>query len=584
MWYRLALAPKLLSNPIVGGFWVDEKKKNGLGEIVKTPRFIDYGEEMNVRGWQSLLSNKSKINADQDSLNKFLSDDKFEIIDNKKFYVPGLSGYEPTLLKNPIKGGFWVNEKKKNELGEVVSVPLEIPYGQSLNIKDWLRLLNTSGKYINAKNINCLKDFLTDDKFEIIDGKKFYIPTSKGNPILISSPIDETFYIDGKPIEPSAKMNQSTWVKLLKSEFIYDNPAHLKDFLINNLKRNDDGELIYTFDPSSRSIMIRNPVSEGFYIGDDFIGPDKVMGVGAWNRLLNTAQINSNDPDSLKDFLSDKRRFRTIKNRKTYIPVKRSSREGLFGEKFYRYNHNDITVKAGQYINVIANKTYYLYLDFAFKKDDKILLAVEINGEQHYGFRPFGNSKTYKNWQSGIYNDILKINYCHNNDIPLLIFNHMLSNKEFKTIINNLHQNPHAYDNYIPQPVLDNNVKSTSLEFIKRQIYSHLYPVFNNVISFENDESKKRYIKDTLILISKLMGVYEGGIDRTDYIHSFDVDVDLTSNYNICLAIYNDLYPDYPLDRDEKITYSDLSKPPKIFKEKPPEKQKPKENLIPSEK
>jgi hypothetical protein len=157
----------------------------------------------------------------------------------------------------------------------------------------------------------------------------------------------------------------------------------------------------------------------------------------------------------------------------------------------------------------------------------------------------------------------------------------MLSEQDFKTIVNNLHQNPLAYINYIPQPVIDNDVKNTSHEFIKRQIYSHLYPVFNNVISFKDDESRKRYIKDTLILISKLMGIYENSIDKTDYIKSFNRDTDLTSNYNICLAIYNNLYPEYPLDRDEKITYSDLSKQPRLRKEKSPEKQKPKENLIP---
>ena len=77
------------------------------------------------------------------------------------------------------------------------------------------------------------------------------------------------------------------------------------------------------------------------------------------------------------------------------------------------------------------------------------------------------------------------------------------------------------------------------------------------------------------------MGIYKGGIDKTDYVRSFDVNVDLTSNYNICLAIYNSLYPNFPLDQDEKITYSDLSSEQKIYKEKPPEKQKPKENLIP---
>jgi hypothetical protein len=42
------------------------------------------------------------------------------------------------------------------------------------------------------------------------------------------------------------------------------------------------------------------------------------------------------------------------------------------------------------------------------------------------------------------------------------------------------------------------------------------------------------------------------------------------------LSIYNNLYPEYPLDRDEKITYSDLSKQPRLNKEKSPTVQKPK--------
>jgi hypothetical protein len=222
-------------------------------------------------------------------------------------------------------------------------------------------------------------------------------------------------------------------------------------------------------------------------------------------------------------------------------------------------------------------------LDFAFIKNNKPILAIEINGMQHYGFVNYSKSTTYDKWQQALNRDILKINYCHDNNIPLLIFHHMLSDEEFKSILNNLYENPNAYAGYIPQPVIDNNTTNTSLEFIKRQIYSHLYPVFNGTITFNDDASKKRYIKDTLILISKLMGIYEGGIDKTDYINSFDLYTDLTSNYNICLSIYNNLYPDYPLDRDEKITYSDLSKPPRLKKEKLPEKQKPKENSIPIE-
>lgn len=647
--FQFFIPATLLANPVSGGFYVNEKKKNELGENILSPRFIPRGEKLGIVEWKELLStNRVNINS-EDKLRDFLSNNRFQYIGKKKFYIPAVLG-NPTLFGNPIVGGFWVNEKKKSKLGESTPTSIFIAYGDKKGVSEWNKLLSTS--MINSQDKDSLKKFLNSDRFEYIGERKFYKPAPLHRAVLVKNPISEGFYVNGEFIEPDAEKNIAEWTRLLRSDVLNTKDITLEQFLSDKLIRNEEGKLIYTYDPRRRSILFQNPIPEGFYVGEDFIEPSRTMSVIDWHKLLSTSKILGSDPnslrdflsedgkitevagkkiynpfvkvrflrnpiregfwvgkrfirpdeelnisewqtllntdrpnvnneESLKDFLSDRRRFNTFNNRKTYVPVKKSRREGLFGEKFNSYNHDDIVVKAGQYINVVANKTYYLYLDFAFKKNGKILLAVEINGEQHYGFTTFGKNISYQDWQNGLERDVLKINYCHENNIPLLIFNHMLSDNDFKTIVDNLHQNPHIYDNYIPQPVIDNNVNSTSLEFIRRQIYSHLYPVFNNVISFKDDQSKKRHIKDTLILISKLMGIYEGGIDKTDYIKSFDANVDLTSNYNKCLAIYNSLYPDYPLDRDEKITYSDLSKPPKLYREKSPIKQKPKENLIP---
>ena len=637
-------AATLLPNPVEGGFWVKVKEENELGEIVLVPKFIPRGKGLGIVEWKELLrTDRDNINT-EDKLRDFLSNDKFKYEGKKKFYIPAVLG-NPTLLSNPIINGFWVKVKEKNELGEITPKAKFIAYGEKMGVKEWNKLLSTG--QINSQDKDSLKKFLTDKKFKYIGKDKFYVPAPLNRAVLIKNPIPEGFYVDGEPIEPGEEKNIAEWTRLLRSDVLNTKDITLEQFLSDKLIRNEDGDLIYTYDPRKRSILFKNPIPEGFYVNGEPIEPSRTMGVVEWQKLLDTSKISGNNPnslrdflneegkitivdgkkiynpfvkvinlknpleqsfwvgnreifpneemnvsewtkllktdrinvnneESLKDFLSDRRRFRTIKNRTTYIPIKKSSREGLFGEKFYNYNNDDIVVKAGQYINVLANKTYYLYLDFAFKKNNKILLAVEINGAQHYGFVSFTNSSTYDKWQEGLHNDILKINYCHNNNIPLLIFNHMLSDEDFKTIVNNLHQNPLAYIDYIPQPVMNNDYKNTSHEFIKRQIYSHLYPVFNNLISFKDDESKKRYIKDTLILISKLMGIYEGGIDKTDYIKSFNLSTDLTSNYNICLSIYNNLYPEYPLDRDEKITYSDLSKQPRLRKEKSPTIQKPK--------
>jgi len=546
-------SPTLLSNPILGGFWVDEKKKNELGEIDIEPRFIAYGEPMNIVDWRTLLSTH-KINAsDKDSLKNFLSNDRFEFRGKLKFFVPNLSGLAQ-VIKNPISERFYVE-----------GVGFIEPSAQ-MNVSEWGKLLKTDVFKQKKKSV---EEFLSDKLIRNHNGDLVFTFKPQNRSILFQNPIPEGFHVEGVGfISPDTKMSTGEWNKLLTTDNIVGNDRDsLRKFLSRDGKITIvDGEKIYN--SFERIKLLRNPVEGGFWVGNREIEFNEEMGVTEWMRLLNTSGNSVRNQSILNDFLGDRRRFRTIKNRKTYIPVKRSFREGLFGERFNNYNNDGISVKSGEPIKVLTNKTNILYLDYAFKKNGKILLAVEINGNQHYGFVSFGKKLSYQDWQKGLVRDILKINYCHNNNIPLLIFNHMLSLKDFKSIVEKLYENPQAYDQYIPQPVIDNNVTNTSLEFIKRQIYSHLYPVFDNLISFENEISKKNYIKDTLILISKLMGIYEGGIDKTDYVKSFDVNVDLTSNYNICLAIYNSLYPNFPLDQDEKITYSDLSSEQKIYKEK----------------
>lgn len=577
MWYRFAVARIPLKNPVVGGFWVDEEKKTEAGEIVKIPREIKEGESFGIREWVKLLTTNSGYVSSQEKLDDFLSNPKrFVIRDGKRFYI---SRWDSTKLKNPVIGGFWVDEKEKNELGEIVTTPREIKEGESLNFGVWEKLLSVGRKNFNSQEK--LNNFLSNpNKFEIRDGKKFYIPF-----IPLKNPIEEGFWVDVNEINELGEEIQKPkfipygkpfgvmeWAKLLTSGHQFVNSQEKLNNFLNNPKRFvvRDGKRFYI---SRWDRKLKNPVIGGFYLGDKPIPFGESFGIVEWSKLLSTDTGNINEQEKLDAFLSDERRFEDKNGVKFYVPIKLSVRESLFEKKFNNYNRDSITIQSQQSIlisyivNNIIKKTI-LKLDFAFIKNNKPILAIEINGMQHYGFVNYSKSTTYDNWQQGLNRDILKINYCHNNNIPLLIFNHMLTDKDFKTISNNLYKNPHVYDNFIPPSVIDENVNNTSIEFIKRQIYSHLYPVFNGIISFANDESKKIYIKDTLILISKLVGIYEGGIDKTDYIRAFNRDTDLTSNYNICLSIYNSLYPDFPLDKDEKITYSDLSKRVEIKKPK----------------
>lgn len=541
--------PTILKNPI-GEFYVGDKK-------------IQVDEPFNLSEWSEILgASKTSINSD-DLLLKFLSNPKkFKIQDGKKFYIPRLR--REYLINN--NGEFYVGN-------------LKIENKKPLLKSEWYTLLQVA--YNKIQSQEDLDSFLSEEKrFKFEDGNKIYIPPRilSSRVILLKNPIQDGFLIDGFPIEGSAEYSLRKWNTILGTNSQINSQDTLNKYLQSNTKLNNSGDLVYT-GYNSRFKKYINNYGE-FYIGDLKIEKGKSFSENKWRSLLNTDRYNINGQEKLDLFLASANYEIDENGNRKYVPSHGSLREKYFKNNIKLSDEHSISVVAQTPIKIInSGKTSrILRLDFAFVKDNKIILAIEINGGQHYGFVKFGNT-SYNDWQNGLARDVDKINYCHNNNIPLLIFNQLLPDKSFTTIINNLNKNPHAYDGYIPQSNLNNNVSDTSLEFIKRQVYSHIYPVINGVVHFNNDESKKKYIKNTLILISKLMGIYEGGIESTDFIETFNPYVDLTKNYNICVDIYNNLFPDFPLDQENNITYKNLSKRHDVKK---PDVL-PKENSIPLE-
>jgi hypothetical protein len=544
MWYRLAAGvPKLLSNPVIGGFWVGNRP-------------VHYGEQFGVYELKNLLQTHSLNVNTQEKLNSFLSKpNRFEIIDGKKIYLRDLRGRNKSLI---IPFDFYVDN-------------LEIEKDKVFNVDELIKLLQTSNLNINTQEK--LDSFLSNpDRFEIIDGKKIYIRNTSRKSKSLIIPFD--FYVNNDKIEKDKTFDVTQLKNLLQTDNLKINTQEKLDSFLSNPDRfkTIDGNKIYLRNAKYDNKSLIIPFD--FYVNNDKIEKDKVFSINELRKLLNTKSPNINTQEKLNFFLNNAE-FRIDENGiNQYFPYKGSVREKYINKNLNITNEHNIKIISQKPISILnpGKSIKILKLDFAFVEDGNILLAIEVNGGQHYGFVSFGTKTTYEDWQAGLKRDVEKINYCHNNNIPLLIFNHLLPEQYFRTTIDNLNKNPHMYDSYVPQSVAVNDeVNDTadiSLEFIKRQIYSHLYPVFKGVISFDDDISKKRYIKDTLILIAKLLGIYNGGIDKTDYIRSFDANVDLTENYNICLDIYNNLYPDYPLDSENKITYSDLSVKPQIKKPK----------------
>ena len=70
-----------------------------------------------------------------------------------------------------------------------------------------------------------------------------------------------------------------------------------------------------------------------------------------------------------------------------------------------------------------------LRFDFGvFSENNSLLCLIEFNGKQHYD----ENSKFYT--EEGVYRDQLKVEYCKNNNIPLII---LTSLKDIETILEN---------------------------------------------------------------------------------------------------------------------------------------------------
>ena len=553
MWYRFAVAI-ILSNPVPGGFWVGD-------------RFIDYGETFKLIELQKLLQTHPSNIRTQEKLDSFLSNsDRFEIINGNKIYLRSPRGRSKGLV---IPFDFYIGEEK-------------IQKGKVFGISELKKLLQTN--YVNVNSQETLNSFLSNiDRFETIDGKKIYLRNTRADRKNLIIPFD--FYIGEEKIQKGDIYFADLLRKLLQTDYLHVKTQEALNSFLSNSDRFEiiDGKKIYLRNTTKDRKNLMIPFD--FYIGEQKIQKDQVFGIKKLEKLLQTRPTNINTQEKLNYFLNNSE-FRINENgNNQYFPFKGSAREKYINRNLNITNDHNITVESQKPITILnpRKSLRILRLDFAFVRDKDILLAIEINGGQHYGFAAFSKNSTYEDWQAGLKRDVEKINYCNNNNIPLLIFNHLLPEQYFRTITNNLNKNPYMYDSYIPQSVIVNDefndIADMSLEFIRKQIYSHLHPVFNGILNFDDDISKKRYIKDTLILIAKLLGIYNGGIDKTDYIRAFDANVDLTENYNICLDLYNNLYPDYPLDYENKITYNDLSVKPEINKLKTKQIE---ENLIPS--
>jgi len=114
--------------------------------------------------------------------------------------------------------------------------------------------------------------------------------------------------------------------------------------------------------------------------------------------------------------------------------LKRSSNE-LFISNILK-THNVDYIEQYTFDDCKSNKNYPLYFDFAIFRDDKLLCLIEFDGIQHFESREIFDGEI--GFTETKERDLLKDNYCKNNNIVLYRFDYTMTPDEINEKIMNI--------------------------------------------------------------------------------------------------------------------------------------------------
>ncbi len=203
-----------------------------------------------------------------------------------------------------------------------------------------------------------------------------------------------------------------------------------------------------------------------------------------------------------------------------------------------------------------TTKNIQLRFDYLVRKNGKIVLAIENQGDQHYvPVMNWGKSNpetALQKWLAEKLRDKLKLDFCHDHNIPLLYISGYLNDVEYRKIAENLAKDINYYVNLIPE---DQNIEtpgenrknpyvareSNDLDFelkkyADRIVVSHFSELKQPLYSDIEPSRIEAMIHDKKILLSNLLAVYASnfnvdGYNNLDYVKSLSVTTDLSQFY-----------------------------------------------------
>jgi len=204
--------------------------------------------------------------------------------------------------------------------------------------------------------------------------------------------------------------------------------------------------------------------------------------------------------------------------------------------------------KAGETI-----KNLQLRFDYLVRKNGRIILAIENQGDQHYipllKYKNKDPEISLQMWLAEKLRDKVKLDFCHDHNIPLLYISGYLTTVEYRDIAENLAKNINYYVNLIPgeqqieQPgesrknqymVQESDDLETELKkYADRLVVSHFSELQQPIYAGIEPSRIESMIHDKKILLSNLLGVFASnfkvnGYNNLDYIKSVNEATDLS--------------------------------------------------------
>jgi hypothetical protein len=229
-------------------------------------------------------------------------------------------------------------------------------------------------------------------------------------------------------------------------------------------------------------------------------------------------------------------------------------------------------------------KNLQLRFDYLVRKNGRIILAIENQGDQHYipllKYKNKDPEISLQMWLAEKLRDKVKLDFCHDHTIPLLYISGYLTTVEYRTIAENLAKNINYYVNLIPeeqqieQPGKNStnryivpeseNLDAELKKYADRLIISH-FSEFKQSIYQDIEPSRiEEMVHDKKILLSNLLAIFASnfkvnGYNNLDHVKSINESTDLSQYYRyIDAACARFGYADNQLGRMiEQISFKD---------------------------